>query len=201
MPGTKRPHSNGNATRARKRSCYRDLPVDASLKSKVQDRVARLLSMSPTVIGMDMPQLDIHFNIRGRASGKMRRSRKGDVVKYTPHFNPIMWQNPTNTDEFLFQTVAHEVAHAMQRYKFGYTVKSHGKEWAHIMERLGAEPRRCHTLSTKGIDVPYICPGCNYQYQLSKIKHGWIQKGQRKYQCAKCDCRLPLQLVVDLTDQ
>ena len=46
-----------------------------------------------------------------------------------------------NREDFLRQTVAHEVAHLIAHQLFGHAIQPHGKEWQAIMR--GVYGRRC----------------------------------------------------------
>lgn len=43
-------------------------------------------------------------------------------------------------------TVRHEMAHALQREKYGYGVQSHGPEFKECARKLGAKPKASHSM-------------------------------------------------------
>lgn len=59
-------------------------------------------------------------------------------------FNPQLYRE--NTEDFLKQTVAHEVAHLIAHQLFGDRIQPHGEEWQLIMRGVyELPPNRCHT--------------------------------------------------------
>ena len=50
-----------------------------------------------------------------------------------------------NLEDFLENTIPHEVAHYIAVKVFGSLIKPHGKEWKMIMNLLGVFPVRCHS--------------------------------------------------------
>ncbi len=69
------------------------------------------------------------------------------------------------------QTTIHEIAHMVTRQVYGPMVKSHGKEWKHVMKCFGARPDRC--TSHEGMK--------DFRMQKAKIIYG----------CTRCDAEMP----------
>jgi SprT protein len=105
------------------------------------------------------------------------------VIRY----NPILLQH--NRQEFLTQTLPHEVAHVIARKLYGRSIRPHGNEWKEVMQFFGADSLRCHNYATENVPVrklrrfTYTC-GCQ-QHQLTTIRHNRIQKGLT-YRCRQC---------------
>ena len=107
------------------------------------------------------------------------------------NFNQVLLDE--NTEDFIKQTVPHEVAHLIagtvfpkiiRRMVEGRIIKGspHGKEWATIMRMLGANPNRCHnydisSVVRKRITFDYRCDGCGRVFPMGKIRH------KRQLQC------------------
>lgn len=80
----------------------------------------------------------------------------------------------------LKDTLLHEIAHALQFRKSGYT--DHGDQWKELALQVGCSPRRCAPAGE--VEVPKgkyagICPSCdNITYFYRKVK--------RRYYCRLC---------------
>lgn len=75
-------------------------------------------------------------------------------------FNPQLYRE--NAEDFLKQTVAHEVAHLIAHQLFGDRIQPHGEEWQLIMRGVyELPPNRCHTYEVQRRSVTryiYRCP-------------------------------------------
>lgn len=76
------------------------------------------------------------FSIRGMTAGRAHCGR--DVIEYNP---TLLGEN---VEDFLRQTVRHEVAHLAAHKKFGHAIKPHGNEWGSCCWYLGIPATRCH---------------------------------------------------------
>lgn len=56
-----------------------------------------------------------------------------------------------NENDFLRDTVVHEIAHLIAGQLFGWAIQPHGLEWKAVMLRLGVNPTRCHCYDTKDV--------------------------------------------------
>ncbi|MDE1167166.1 MAG: SprT family zinc-dependent metalloprotease [Pseudomonas sp.] len=101
-------------------------------------------------------------------------------------FNPQLYRE--NTEHFLKQTVAHEVAHLVAHQLFGDTIAPHGEEWQLIMRGVyELPPDRCHNYAVKRRSVTryiYRCP-CATEFPFSAQRHGMVRQG-RRYLCRRC---------------
>lgn len=97
-----------------------------------------------------------------------------------------------NAEDFLENTVPHEVAHYIQFEQYGYiNNKPHGRQWKYVMVNvMGIAPDRCHTYDTSSIkkrqvsrDYEYLC-NCTIHFCTS-ILHKRMQAGQRR-RCNRC---------------
>ena len=102
-------------------------------------------------------------------------------------FNPQLYRE--NRDDFLKQTVAHEVAHLIAHQLFGDRIAAHGEEWQLIMRGVyELPPNRCHTYDIKRRSVTryiYRCPCPDSDFPFTAQRHGLVNKG-RRYLCRKC---------------
>jgi SprT protein len=102
-------------------------------------------------------------------------------------FNPQLYRE--NSQHFLKQTVAHEVAHLIAHQLFGDRIQPHGEEWQLIMRGVyELPPDRCHTYAVKRRQVTryiYRCPCADSDFPFSSQRHGMVAQG-RRYLCRRC---------------
>jgi SprT protein len=147
-------------------------------------RTREVLRDGGRLIGRQPALPEIRFDLRGQAAGQFRIDASGRALI---RYNPTLLAR--HEDEFLAQTVPHEVAHYLTFLHFGRGVRPHGEEWRQIMLGLGADPRRCHNFDTSGIATrrmrryAYHCD-CS-THALSSIRHRRVLRGAR-YLCGRC---------------
>lgn len=156
----------------------------AQLRLVVERRVRQLLTTARRELGVATQPPEIRFDLRGQSAGQARcdAGARG-VVRFNP------WLLLRHGEEFIDQTVPHEVAHWLTFTRFGRRARPHGPEWRELMVLFGAEPRRCHDYSLE--DVPhrrvsshsYHCT-CQ-EHRLSAVRHNRVRKGQT-YLCRRC---------------
>ncbi|WP_461572982.1 SprT family zinc-dependent metalloprotease [Sulfuricaulis sp.] len=93
-----------------------------------------------------------------------------------------------NTDDYLQNTVPHEVSHLVAYRLHGRRIAPHGAEWAAIMREVyGLEPRRCHDYDVRlnmKVVYRYGC-GCDAEHALGVRRHKSAERG-RRYYCRRC---------------
>jgi SprT protein len=103
-------------------------------------------------------------------------------------FNAELYRK--NTDDFLRQTVPHEVAHLVAHQLFGGRIQPHGQEWRQIMLGVYAlEPLRCHNYEVTRRQVTryiYRCPCVDGVFPFTAQRHGLVRQG-RRYLCRRCN--------------
>ncbi|MCB1753409.1 MAG: SprT-like domain-containing protein [Gammaproteobacteria bacterium] len=128
--------------------------------------------------------VDIRFDLRGKAAGMVRFIASGETVI---RYNRALLEK--YRDNFIKQTVPHEVAHIVVAARHPYRTAPHGAEWRLVMAFFGAEPKRCHSYQVDGSEVrrlprfSYRC-GCR-EHMLTTIRRNRIARGQRYY-CRYC---------------
>ena len=128
------------------------------------------------------PRPEVSFKLRGQKAGVAH------ITENKLRFNPVLYAQ--NRDDFLQQTVPHEVAHLVAYKQFGLKIAPHGQEWQLIMRGIyGLEPKRCHDYAitpraSKQYQYVCKCPTAN-EFALSARRHGLILKG-RGYICKRC---------------
>jgi SprT protein len=102
-------------------------------------------------------------------------------------FNPQLFRE--NAEDFLKQTVPHEVAHLVAHQLFGDTIAPHGEEWQLIMRGVyELPPNRCHSYQVQRRQVMryiYRCPCADSDFPFSAQRHGMVRQG-RRYVCRSC---------------
>ncbi len=125
------------------------------------------------------------FNLRGMAA----------AVAY-PAKNAIRINRrllEQNAEDFLRNTVPHEVSHLIAHHVQGRFIAPHGAEWAAIMRKVfGLKPLRCHSYDVR-VNMPvayrYLC-GCAVGHTFGTRRHKSALRG-RRYYCRRC--RQPLR--------
>jgi len=131
--------------------------------------------------------------LRPEVSLKLRGQKAGvaHLQENKLRFNPQLYRD--NPDDFLRQTVAHEVAHMIAHAMFGPRIQPHGAEWQQIM--LGVyqlPPLRCHTYAVKrraATRFIYHCRCADGEFPFSSRRHALVKRGQR-YLCRRCKSQL-----------
>lgn len=130
-----------------------------------------------------MPDVQVRCDLRGAAAGQFRQQRDGALVI---RYNVAMAE--AQADDFLAETVPHEVAHLVAHVCHG-RVKPHGPEWRQVMRWFGIdEPRRCHDFASPSNGRTqrrwrYQCD-CR-EHQLSTTRHNRA-RGGLAYLCRLC---------------
>ncbi len=156
----------------------------AQLQTAVEERVRELLAIAGHELKFSPPRPEIRFDLRGQSAGQARLTGKGRGVL---RFNP--WLLLRHGEDFIGQTVPHEVAHWLIFCLYERRARPHGAEWRKLMAMFEAEPKRCHEYDLA--DIPqrrvanhiYHC-GCQ-EHQLSAVRHNRARKGQT-YLCRRC---------------
>lgn len=126
--------------------------------------------------------------MRPQVSLKLRGQKAGvaHLHENLLRFNPQLYRE--NSEDFLRQTVPHEVAHLVAHQLFGDSIQPHGEEWQLIMRGVyELPPNRCHTYTIARRRVTryiYRCP-CTPEFPFTAQRHGWVRKG-RRYVCRRC---------------
>ncbi|MDZ5601382.1 SprT family zinc-dependent metalloprotease [Pseudomonas sp. RP23018S] len=127
------------------------------------------------------PRPEVSLKLRGQKAGVAH------LHDNLLRFNPQLYQ--ANQDDFLRQTVPHEVAHLVAHQLFGGSIQAHGQEWQLIMRGVyELPPHRCHSYAVeRRVATRYVyrcpCPGSDFPF--SAQRHTLVRKG-RRYVCKRC---------------
>lgn len=128
-----------------------------------------LITFSNHQYGINLPPIDLRFDLRGRSAGQA--IRKGNIYA-------IRLNLDINNEHILNDTIPHELAHIICMYT-GWD-KGHGKIWKSVCQSLGGTGNRCHseevTISRKVKKFVYATT-CGQHITVSTVRHNKIQKG------------------------
>ncbi|MCQ2042623.1 SprT family zinc-dependent metalloprotease [Stutzerimonas kunmingensis] len=130
---------------------------------------------------------------RPQISLKLRGQKAGvaHLQENLLRFNEQLYRE--NTEHFLRQTVAHEVAHLIAHQMFGSRIQPHGEEWQLIMRGVyELPPDRCHTYAIRRRSVTryvYRCSCVDQDFAFTPQRHALVAKG-RRYYCRRCKTTL-----------
>ncbi len=123
----------------------------------------------------------VSFKLRGQKAGVAH------LHENLLRFNPQLYRE--NSEDFLKQTVPHEVAHLIAHQLFGDRIAPHGEEWQLIMRGVyELPPNRCHTYAIKRRSAKryiYRCPCPQSDFAFSAQRHALVNQG-RSYLCRRC---------------
>jgi SprT protein len=161
---------------------------DTHLRERIHARVAELLgramALYPALQRRPLAP-EIAFDLRGQAAGQASwRPGKPPLLR----FNLVIARH--YRDDFVTDTVAHEVAHLVTRRCHPHA-RPHGSEWKTVMRHFGiATPQRCHDYRSGSDAVRrqrrwlYTC-GCR-THALSTTRHWRVQSQLSVYRCRQC---------------
>jgi SprT protein len=162
------------------------------IAARIEQRTNELLQHAAALCASHrarLPDPVIRFDLHGQAAGQMQWRRGARPVL---RYNLDIAQH--HHEDFLAQTVAHEVAHLITAACHGQT-RPHGSEWRAVMRHLGiANPQRCHQYAVDETAVrrqrrwAYEC-NCR-GHELSTTRHKRIQTGSSRYHCRQCGAAL-----------
>ena len=156
------------------------------LKKLITEKVITTWKEAKVIFNITQPfEVEIKFKLKGGCAGKALFN--GESKPSVLNFNLVIAMK--NTEDFLNDTVPHEVAHLVTHLIYGY-VSAHGPEWKYVMIRLGKQPNRCHNMefeSARKINKPfdYTCK-CGLSFHLTEREHNEMQHNKFTYHCKKC---------------
>jgi hypothetical protein len=118
--------------------------IEASLLrlvGQVEDKVLETYLLAEKVFGRCFDLPSIQWNLSGACAG--RAIWPDNRIR----LNPVLLCE--NVEDFVRETVPHEIAHLLNRAMNGNSVTPHGKEWKAIMRAMGLKPQRCHNYNVR----------------------------------------------------
>lgn len=156
------------------------------LKAEVMQSIKRFLIIAEKSYGKIYSMPSVSYDLNSTVGGTANYSLWHIQV------NPRMFVE--NKNDYLINTIGHEVAHLITFDNHGTRTKDHGKEWADTMAVFGLEPKRCHSYQTYSKPRKrlkrflYVCK-CNKHFHLTVTHRRRIDKGLVTC-CALCRHRL-----------
>ncbi|ROO07102.1 SprT family protein [Pseudomonas fluorescens] len=151
------------------------------MPEQLNTRVEDCYQLAESFFKRSFPRPVVSLKLRGQKAGVAH------LHENLLRFNPQLYRE--NTEHFLKQTVAHEVAHLIAHQLFGDRIQPHGEEWQLIMRGVyELPPDRCHTYAIKRRSVTryiYKCPCAESDFPFSAQRHSLVRQG-RRYLCRSC---------------
>lgn len=171
-----------------------ETPTIKDLQQQAITAVRQAENLARRFYGLDLPEAIIDFSLRGRCAGQACVEHNGRT-KLRINLQLLA----DNLDDFLRQTVPHEVAHLVvywQARKGRTKLPPHGTEWRVVMQNcFGLEPKRCHNYQTTPARVvprPFLYNCSCRQHHLTSIMHNRISRQSH----ALCrSCKTPLKFI------
>lgn len=151
--------------------------MQQELSSKIElvvSRVNAVISLAEHKFNINMPTVDIRFDLKGRAAGIA--GYKG--YRFYLRFNVDMMMN-TSWDHIFDDTIPHEVAHLVC-YVNPSLGRNHDYGWKRVCVALGGNGKRCHSeevVYAKGQTYTYISE-LGKSINVSELIHKRIQSGR-----------------------
>jgi len=166
------------------------MTLTKQLETQVKQRVRFFVDKANNAFDIDMPYPSIEFKLRGTTAGTATAAHK-------VNFNAGLLVD--NLDEYMNDTIPHEVAHTIESYLYqeGKQIaygsrRSHGAAWQKVMRTLGIDPSRCHKMDTSKTAMPkskhvYNCSCCEAEIIVSAVVHNKIRRGYAGYHHTGCN--------------
>jgi len=151
-------------------------------KSKIYERVNHFVALGNEKFESDLDIPHVRFDKRGTTAGTAHY----EMLEL--NFNARLLVD--NWDEFMDQTIPHEVAHLLKSHMYGRGrgsfLASHGTAWKKVMRALGVEPDRCHAMDVSKVQMPkakhiYTCDKCQKELVISSVRHNKMVRGTKNY--------------------
>ena len=146
------------------------------IKAGAIAKVRETIDLASKLYNRDFTYPKVTFNRKGRTAG-MAYSYVWKVM-----LNLVLLSE--NYEDFMEQTIPHEVAHLVANKCFNSW--GHDREWKRVMRDFGLVPLRYNSYDLRNVCVGgcyiYKC-GC-HEYQASKQWHNVAN--ERGYYCTKC---------------
>lgn len=148
-------------------------------------RVEACYQLAEAFFKRRFPRPEVSLKLRGQKAGVAH------LDENLLRFNLQLYRE--NSEDFLRQTVAHEVAHLIAHQMFGPRIRPHGEEWQLVMRGVyELPPNRCHTYAItrrQGSRFVYRCGCAGGEFDFTAQRHALVSKG-RRYICRRCKATL-----------
>ncbi|KZZ57245.1 hypothetical protein A3762_07625 [Oleiphilus sp. HI0125] len=172
----------------------------SELQQQTIDELERCLVLAQDYFGRQFCLDAVKFDLRGKAAGQFRirkaqsraLSRKQSLIKEI-RFNQELLS--LYGQQFIDETVGHEVAHFIVHEVVERRVRPHGREWQSVMiDVLKKAPEVTHQYEVKPARTikryRYHCACPNKSHELTSIRHNRVRRENAKYVCRICKTAL-----------
>lgn len=166
----------------------------AELQEKALAAVRRAERRARVFYAIELPEASLDFSLRGRCAGQAIVEKTG-----TTQLRINLQLLRENLDDYLSQTVPHEVSHLAVNWQARnkrLKPRPHGTEWQAVMRNcFDLEAKRCHSYQTTPARVvprPFLYACSCREHLLTSIMHNKIGLS---YQALCKACRTPLQFI------
>lgn len=162
--------------------------MSENIKSQIEARVLECMEIVRAKFRLtEFQNPSVHFDVSGT---------KGGFAKYQDwsiHFNLDLAKN--NMEQYLNQTVPHEVAHLVDFKKYGGW--GHKRTWKAIMIHVfGLKPDRCHSMDVSEVKTRkydtyiYTCNCPSLEHKIKTNLHKKMSVLGKNYRCGRCMNRI-----------
>lgn len=153
------------------------------MTQEILTRVEQCYAIAEQKLGKSFSRPVVSLCLRGKAAGMAY------IGQNKLRFNHQLYLR--NQEDFLRQTVAHEVAHLLAYKLFGNQIRPHGLQWQNIMENVFELPaKRCHSYQVPPRWKTFYLYSCQCQrHEITAQRHARVKRGYQ-YNCRKCRQRL-----------
>jgi len=150
---------------------------------QVKAKVAHCIQLAQQKLGINLPTIDVRFDLRGRAAGQAGRiTHINGFREFYVRFNVHHISSDADFEHLLNSTVPHEIAHSVCQ-AFPHLGDNHDAGWKRICIMLGGNGSRCYSAEDAPDATarlkPIIYTATNgKQVRVTKVIHGKIQRGK-----------------------
>jgi SprT protein len=155
--------------------------MECRMSEQLNSRVEACFVQAEAYFRRTFPRPSVCTGLRGYKAGVAY------LQENRLRFNSQLYRD--NPEDFLRQTVAHEVAHLVAHQLFGRRIRPHGREWQQIMRVVfDLPPLRCHNYAVQrrpALRYLYRCQCADGEFPFSQRRHNLVHAG-RQYLCRRC---------------
>lgn len=177
-------------------TCLPASQTHTDLQGQAIEEVRRCLKLAEDYFDRQFVLDCVSFDLRGRSAGQFRAKQlrsdgmfgKAQRVKEIRLNASLLEQYG---DEFIRDTVGHEVAHFVVFELYSKRVRPHGKEWQSVMiDVMKQSPTVTHSYDAEPARklerYRYVCSCDAKVHELSVIRHRKILNKKARYHCKDC---------------
>ncbi len=177
----------------------------SAIKHAVETATHHFIDVANKRYDLSLNYPSVGFTVRGTNGGTANTG--------SWHVNFNMGLLVDNMDEYINQTIPHEVAHLVtfaihgqefKRTRRGYIRVSHGKNFYAVMRTFGVKETRCHKMDTSKVKTAtrnvkkfgVQCPCCQEEFTVGTVRMKKILNGARyMHHCTGGKATMPIVLI------